>query len=90
MVTGVQTFGNDRGVCMALPKLNLMPSYRIVGIDDEYIRPSLANHDALGRYDDRVLECRENQLNIDKESGPEDGVSYWALWREGKACLFRL
>ena len=61
MVTGVQTFGNDRGVRMALPKLNLTPSYGIVGIDDEYIRPLLANHDALGRYDYRVLERRENQ-----------------------------
>ena len=61
MVTGVQTFGNDRGVRMALPNLNLTPSYGIVGIDDEHIGPLLTNHNALRRYDDRVLQRRENQ-----------------------------
>ena len=74
VITGVQTFGNDRGVCVALPKLNLTPSHRVVGIDDEYIGPLLANHNALRRDDHRVLQRRENQLNVDKESRPQEGL----------------
>lgn len=66
VITGVQTFGNDRGVRVALPYLNLTPSYGTVGIDDEHIGPLLTNHNALRRDNHRILQRRENKLNVNK------------------------